>query len=67
LKKCNKCLIKKDLTEFYKNSNICKQCKIDYQLKYNKDNYDSEKVSNYNKDYYFNKTLPKRKGESLNK
>jgi len=66
LKKCSKCKIEKEITEFSKDksrksglTSHCKQCKNEYGKKWNKENKEHKKE--YNKKYY----KPKIKTEPL--
>ena len=60
-KVCNKCNIKKDVTEFYSSRKKCKTCIIEYQREYNQNNKEKrkkylkenkEKISKKGKEYY---------------
>ena len=50
-KVCNKCNIKKDVTEFYSGRRKCKPCYSEQKKKYRSNNI--EKVKQYYKDYYY--------------
>lgn len=51
MKKCSKCNIEKELSEFNKGRNHCKECRKEYRKKYIEKNSDA--IKNYNKKRYF--------------
>ena len=50
MKKCIKCLVEKETTEFLKSRNVCKKCISIYKKEYSSKN--CEKIKNYMKEYY---------------
>jgi hypothetical protein len=50
MKKCNKCLVEKEISEFPKTGNRCKSCQKEYRLRYKEEN--KEKIKKASKKYY---------------